>query len=168
MVSILGRRYENTVHEQGTLPLRSVVSVMGIFNSTRLRAISRMKTRCLLIFVVMEAVLLVCAGAESLAQVNPSSETPEQHVLLSKLSPPIYPPLARQARISGDVDLELRIRQDGSIESAQAVSGHPMLKEAALDSAKKSEFECRSCQGLKILTHLHFRTLDGRELLQID
>jgi TonB family protein len=93
--------------------------------------------------------MLLCPALESLAQAKHSSETQEQHVVLSKLSPPIYPPLARQARISGDVGLELRIRQDGSIESTQLASGHPMLSGAALDSAKKSEFECHSCpEGL--------------------
>ncbi len=97
-----------------------------------------------LVFILMGGVVLFCA-AESLAQIELSPKAPE-HAVLSKLFPPIYPPLARQARISGDVDLELRIRHDGSIESAQAVSGHPMLKEAALDSAKKSEFECNSCR----------------------
>jgi TonB family protein len=105
-----------------------------------------MKIPCLLMFVAIEVVALLCAAAESSAQAKPSSEAPEQEVVLSKLSSPVYPPLARQARISGDVDLALRIRQDGSVESAEVVSGHPLLKEAALDSAKKSEFECHGCK----------------------
>jgi TonB family protein len=105
-----------------------------------------MKIRCLLILVAIETSMLFLGAAESSAQVELSSHSPEQQVALSKLSSPTYPPLARQARISGDVELELRIRQDGSLESAQVVSGHPMLKEAALDSAKKSEFECHECK----------------------
>jgi protein TonB len=40
---------------------------------------------------------------------------------------PTYPPLARQAGISGDVELKLEIRKDGSVQSATVVSGHPML-----------------------------------------
>lgn len=56
------------------------------------------------------------------------------------------PPLARQARISGDVVLALRIRQDGSVDSLDVISSHPMLKDAALDSAKHSPFQCHDCE----------------------
>jgi TonB family protein len=66
-------------------------------------------------------------------------------VLLVKLSAPVYPRLARQARIMGDVRIQLAIRRDGSIESSEVVSGHPLLKQAALESAQQSEFECRGC-----------------------
>lgn len=66
-------------------------------------------------------------------------------VLLVKLSPPVYPPLARQARIMADVRIQLAIRRDGSVESSEVVSGHPLLKRAALESAQQSKFECRSC-----------------------
>jgi TonB family protein len=66
-------------------------------------------------------------------------------VVLTKLFEPIYPKLALQARIAGDVDLMLTIRRDGSVESAVFVSGHPMLKQAALDSAQRSQFECGAC-----------------------
>jgi len=68
-------------------------------------------------------------------------------VVLVKLSAPIYPPAARAAHITGDVDLILTVRQDGSIESAVAASGPPMLKPAALDSAQHTQFECRKCSG---------------------
>jgi TonB family protein len=68
-------------------------------------------------------------------------------VMLLKLSPPIYPPLARDARIMGDVDIRLLIRKDGSVASAELLSGHPMLAPAALASAKQSQFECRECSA---------------------
>ncbi|HWY22945.1 MAG TPA: hypothetical protein VNX26_17085, partial [Candidatus Acidoferrum sp.] len=37
------------------------------------------------------------------------------------------------------------IRKDGSLDSAEIISGHPLLKQAALDSAQRSQFECRAC-----------------------
>jgi TonB family protein len=64
---------------------------------------------------------------------------------MSKLSPPVYPPLAKQARITGDVNLIVSVRQDGSIQSVVAASGHPLLKPAALTSAQQSLFDCRNC-----------------------
>lgn len=71
--------------------------------------------------------------------------TPDTGVVLAKLSPPVYPPLARQARIMGDVKVQVLIREDGGIASAEVISGHPILKQAALDSARQSQFECRGC-----------------------
>ncbi len=87
--------------------------------------------------------LMVSAIAE--AQDATGSATPATGVVLTKLSPPVYPPLARQARIMGDVTVQVLIRKDGSVASAEVISGHPMLKQAALDSAQKSQFECRGC-----------------------
>lgn len=81
---------------------------------------------------------------ESLAQ-EPSQSLPPSEVVLAKLSPPAYPAIARAARVSGLVEVALRIRQDGIVDSADVVGGHPLLKQAALDSARKSQFECRSC-----------------------
>jgi hypothetical protein len=54
-------------------------------------------------------------------------------------------PLAMQVRTAGDVQLTLLVRADGSIESASADSGHPLLKQAALDSAQHSQFTCEQC-----------------------
>ena len=96
-------------------------------------------------FVFALAIVLCCVATTLSAQMTNGSDTAQSSVVLSSLSPPIYPPLARQAHIWGDVNLTLRIRQDGSVESTALVSGHAMLKQAALDSAQKSEFECHGC-----------------------
>jgi protein TonB len=50
---------------------------------------------------------------------------------------PVYPPLARQARISGIVRLEAVISRSGLIESLQVMSGHPLLTQAALDAVRQ-------------------------------
>jgi hypothetical protein len=82
---------------------------------------------------------------QSLAQNAVSGDGQPEGVALTELSRPSYPPLARQTRISGDVDLMLRIRQDGSIESMAVISGHPLLAPTALASAQKSRYECKKC-----------------------
>jgi TonB family protein len=81
------------------------------------------------------------------AQIAEPYEAPRFDVVLNNVHPPIYPPLARQARIMGDVKILVGVRQDGTVASAEVVSGHPMLKQAALDSAQKSTFLCRDCKG---------------------
>jgi len=94
------------------------------------------------------AVLLVAIAAcgVSFAKTNSRSEMSRNDVAVVSLFNPTYPPLARQARISGDVELKVEIRKDGSVDSAVVVSGHPMLRQAALNSAKQSQFECRGCE----------------------
>jgi protein TonB len=61
----------------------------------------------------------------------------EQHALLVKQVIPVYPPLARQARISGAVQLIGVIGTDGRIKQLQYVSGHPLLTPAALDAVRQ-------------------------------
>ena len=57
--------------------------------------------------------------------------------LLIRRVNPAYPPLARQARIQGQVLLRAQISKEGSIENLQLISGHPMLVQSALDAVKQ-------------------------------
>ena len=64
-------------------------------------------------------------------------------VLRSKLvkqPEPIYPPLARQARLEGVVRLLATIGTDGRVKQLQLISGHPLLVPAAQLSVHDSEY----------------------------
>ena len=87
----------------------------------------------LLIFVVLALVAI----AQSL---------PKPTVVVSTLSPPIYPKLALQARIATTVVIDVAVRPDGSVESVALFSGHPMLNDAAKESARKTTFQCKDCR----------------------
>jgi protein TonB len=50
---------------------------------------------------------------------------------------PVYPPLARVARVSGTVHLEGILSKDGTIRNLQVLSGHPLLVRAALDAVRQ-------------------------------
>jgi protein TonB len=50
---------------------------------------------------------------------------------------PIYPPLAKQARIQGVVRFNAIIGKDGTIQNLQLVSGHPLLAPAATEAVKQ-------------------------------
>jgi TonB family protein len=50
---------------------------------------------------------------------------------------PIYPPLAKQARIQGTVRFNVVINKDGTMQDVQVESGHPLLAEAALDAVRQ-------------------------------
>ena len=54
---------------------------------------------------------------------------------------PVYPPLARQTRISGTVRLHAIIGKDGTIQSLEVVSGHPLLQQAALDAVRQWRYQ---------------------------
>ena len=50
---------------------------------------------------------------------------------------PVYPPLAKQARIQGTVRFTAIIGKDGTIQNLQLVSGHPLLVPAATEAVKQ-------------------------------
>lgn len=50
---------------------------------------------------------------------------------------PLYPPLARQARIQGNVVLHAIIDKDGKVAQLEVISGHPLLVQAALDAVRQ-------------------------------
>jgi protein TonB len=68
------------------------------------------------------------------------SEGVAQALLVTRVQP-VYPPLARQARIQGTVVLRAIISRDGSIENLTLVSGHPMLVPAAIDAVKQWKYQ---------------------------
>jgi periplasmic protein TonB len=54
---------------------------------------------------------------------------------------PMYPPLARQTRISGTVRLHAIIGKDGTVQQLSVESGHPLLVQAALDAVKQWRYQ---------------------------
>jgi protein TonB len=63
---------------------------------------------------------------------------------------PVYPPLARQARIQGTVRLEAVINKEGFIEELTVVSGHPLLIQAALDAVSKWQYQPTLLNGVPV------------------
>ncbi len=61
--------------------------------------------------------------------------------LLIRKVTPNYPPLARQARIQGQVVLQAEISKDGTIQNLQLISGHPMLVPAAIEAVKQWRYK---------------------------
>jgi len=53
---------------------------------------------------------------------------------------PAYPALAKAARASGTVTVQVTVDETGSVVSAAAVSGHPLLHAAAVAAAKQAKF----------------------------
>jgi TonB family protein len=56
--------------------------------------------------------------------------------LLLEKSPPVYPPIAKAAHISGTVVLQAAISKTGIAEDLRVISGPPLLQQAAIDAVK--------------------------------
>jgi TonB family protein len=68
------------------------------------------------------------------------SQDVSQGLLIHRVQP-MYPPLARQARIQGAVILQAEIGKDGTIENLRLISGHPLLVQAAMDAVKQWRYK---------------------------
>src|SRR5207302_1422947 len=60
-----------------------------------------------------------------------------QQANLIRQPKPVYPPLAKQARIQGVVRFNAIIGKDGTIQNLTLISGHPLLVPAAQEAVKQ-------------------------------
>ena len=60
--------------------------------------------------------------------------------LINKVEPP-YPQMAKIAHVQGDVVLQALISKSGAIENLRAVSGHPILIQAAMDAVRQWRYK---------------------------
>ncbi len=54
---------------------------------------------------------------------------------------PIYPLNAKSSRVTGTVIVQITVDEKGNVTSARAVSGHPLLQQAAVDAAYKAKLK---------------------------
>lgn len=60
--------------------------------------------------------------------------------MATSLPKPAYPPIARQAQAAGVVTVQVLIDEQGKVVSARALSGHPLLLQAAVQAALQARF----------------------------
>ena len=60
---------------------------------------------------------------------------------------PEYPPAARAVRATGSVSVQITVDEKGEVISATAVSGHPLLRSAAVQAARQARFEPTKLSG---------------------
>jgi TonB family protein len=63
---------------------------------------------------------------------------------------PESPPLARAARITGSAVVEVTVDEGGSVIAARAISGHPLLKDAAVNAARQWLFSPTTLSGVPV------------------
>ena len=68
----------------------------------------------------------------------------------TSLPAPAYPAAARAVKASGAVNVQVTIDEQGNVVSASAVSGHPLLRQAAEEAARNAKFAPTSLQGVPV------------------
>lgn len=79
-----------------------------------------------------------------------------QQAKLVSQTRPVYPPLAKQARISGVVHLSALISKEGNVINLAVISGHPLLIPSALDAVKTWVYQTTLLNGdpVEVLTQI--------------
>jgi TonB family protein len=67
--------------------------------------------------------------------------------LLLERPMPVYPELARRARVQDTVKLLITVSDKGLVSDVGVLSGHPLLNESAVNSVKQSRYEPYSHDG---------------------
>lgn len=67
-----------------------------------------------------------------------------------KLPRPEYPAAARAVQASGAVNVQVTIDEQGNVISASAVSGHPLLRQAAEQAARSAQFAPTLLEGVPV------------------
>ena len=69
---------------------------------------------------------------------------------VEKRAPLVYPPIAKAARVSGTVVVQIEVNGDGTVAGTKVISGPPMLLQASLDSVKPWTFKPFDKDGAKV------------------
>jgi len=74
------------------------------------------------------------------------SEVEAKKAIIKKVTPN-YPPIARQMKLSGRVELTVTIDEDGGVESAKIKNGNPILGGSAVMATKQWKFSPFTADG---------------------
>jgi protein TonB len=61
--------------------------------------------------------------------------------MLLQKTMPVYPPIAKAARVSGTVVLQATISKQGTIENLHVISGPAMLQQSAMDAVRQWRYK---------------------------
>jgi protein TonB len=116
--------------KESELPPSSAVSDAGVVNpATLFTALGPVST------VVPPPLPIEKKAAPPTARIRVGGVV--QSAKLVRQPRPVYPELAKRARIQGAVKLHALISKEGIIEDLRVMSGHPLLVPAALEAVKQ-------------------------------
>jgi TonB family protein len=95
-------------------------------------------------------------GAQPLRNQNSAASVPRPPTTVSggvlngkatHLPKPAYPAIAKAAKVSGPVTVQVTLDESGNVVSARAVSGHPLLRASAESAARQAKFRPTMLSG---------------------
>lgn len=102
----------------------------------------------------LDGMLVAAPALESIGESPSGSDSRSGRSLkparLLKRVIPVYPPLAKRARVQGVVVLEASIGESGAVENVNVISGHPLLIPAALDAIRQWQYDPATLEGIPI------------------
>ena len=89
----------------------------------------------------LAALLMFTGFAQDVPKEAPKkvSKSEGLNAVTTKVAPE-YPPIAKQLKIEGAVELEALVTESGTVEKVNIVSGNPVLTRPASDAVKKWKF----------------------------
>lgn len=112
-------------------------------NNTRAIALIRAASNIKFLSFVSLGAILTMAAWMLIVQPAFSQEAVKGGALNGKaiqLPVPVYPAIAKQARVVGTVTVDVVVGESGKVESAKASAGPKMLYQAAVDAAQRAKF----------------------------
>ena len=112
-------------------------------------------------------------GTSVIATAQPNKTQIRAGVLNGKANnrvQPVYPAIARAAGATGPVEVEVTVDEGGNVASARAVSGHPLLQQAAVDAARQWTFKPTTLKGepVKVAGIISFNfMLSGKDVVEV-
>jgi TonB family protein len=86
------------------------------------------------------AILVLLLGFGSVASAELRVATDDAMKAATKKTPPDYPPIAKQLKIGGKVEVDVTIDADGNVETVKILSGNAMLTQSVVTAVKKWKF----------------------------
>lgn len=92
---------------------------------------------------ILEAGMLaavVCCLSNGTARAQMKVETADAMKAVTTKTPPAYPPMAKQMKVTGKVELEVTISEAGAVENVKVLTGNALLTNAASMAVKQWKF----------------------------
>jgi TonB family protein len=86
------------------------------------------------------AILVLLLSFTTLLSAEVRVATDEAMKAATKKTPPDYPPIAKQLKIVGKVEVDVTIDAEGNVENVKIVSGNAMLTASVVSAVKKWKF----------------------------
>ena len=129
-----------TVEENGDVSMAKVVNGHRLLQQAAVDAVMQWRFSNPFNHSVTIQLTIVFALNADTEPDNKQTSTKERPLTNTHKVDAVYPEEAKRQGIQGDVGVEIKVNDNGQVTDARAVSGHELLRQAAVDAAKQFRF----------------------------